>query len=243
MDDNAAFGAWLKQQRRALDITQEQLADRIGCSKVTITKIEAGERRPSRQMADLLAEHLHIPSDARLAFTKLAREGLAPPDNATQQTHSLTNLPTPLTPIVGREQALASVCARLRNDDVRLLTLTGAPGIGKTRLALQLGATLLDSFADGVFFVPLATIREPGMIIPAIAEVLGLSEVGSKPVSLALADALGNKEMLLILDNFEQVVEAGAIVADLLRACPRLQALVTSREALNVRGEHQFAVP
>jgi predicted ATPase/transcriptional regulator with XRE-family HTH domain len=243
LDDNAAFGAWLKQQRRALDITQEQLADRIGCSKVTITKIEAGERRPSRQMADLLAKHLHIPSDARTAFTKLAREGLAPPDPATQQTRPLTNLPTPLTPIVGREQALVSLCARLRNDDVRLLTLTGAPGIGKTRLALQLGATLLDSFADGVFFVPLAAIREPGMIIHAIAEVLGLSEVGSKPVSLALADALGDKKMLLILDNFEQVVEAGAIVADLLRACPRLQALVTSREALNVRGEHQFAVP
>jgi predicted ATPase/class 3 adenylate cyclase len=146
-----------------------------------------------------------------------------------------TNLPIPSTPFLGREGELAEVLSLLTREDTRLLTLTGPGGTGKTRLALQAAAEASDFFPDGIWWVPLAPLRDPTLVLETAAQV-----VGSKN---GLAEHIGDKEMLCLFDNFEQVVEAGAELADLLAACPNLEVLVTSRERLRVRGEHTYPVP
>ena len=151
------------------------------------------------------------------------------------------SLPTPLSTFVGREREVAAVAALLRDPAVRLVTLTGPGGVGKTRLALRVAGEVAGDFADGVAFVDLAAVRDPELVVPAIAQALGVRAHGGQPVVAALQAFLRAKVMLLVLDNFEQVVAAGPRLAELLRACPGLTALVTSRALLQVSGEH--AVP
>ncbi|HMA36183.1 MAG TPA: tetratricopeptide repeat protein, partial [Chloroflexia bacterium] len=154
-----------------------------------------------------------------------------------------TNLPAPATPLIGRAPAVAAVAALLRPAGARLVTLTGPGGTGKTRLALQAAATLLDDFADGVYFVALAPVQHPALVIPAIAGTLGVPEVGYRPLFLCLQTYLASRQMLLVLDNFEQVLAAAGWVSRLLAAAPGLCVLVTSRERLQLPGEHEFPVP
>jgi non-specific serine/threonine protein kinase len=156
-----------------------------------------------------------------------------------------TNLPIPLTSFVGRERELAAVARLLVGDAPRprLVTLTGTGGTGKTRLALHVAAGVIDRFADGVFLVLLAPIRDPGLVVPAVAQTLGVPDIGGRPPLEILKDHLRDKQLLLILDNFEQVLEAAPSVPSLLEACPRLTALVTSRAALRVSGEREVVVP
>jgi predicted ATPase/class 3 adenylate cyclase len=146
-----------------------------------------------------------------------------------------TNLPVPATPFLGREQELADVIELLSSQDTRLLTLTGPGGTGKTRLALQAAAEAVDAFPDGIWWVPLAPLRDPKLVLETAAQV-----VGSKN---GLAEHVADKEMLCLFDNFEQVVDAGVELADLLASCPNLDLLVTSRERLRVRGEQTYPVP
>ncbi len=153
------------------------------------------------------------------------------------------NLPIQPTPFIGREQELATVGDLLQREEVRLLTLTGPGGAGKTRMALQVATELSNLFASGVFFVNLAPISDPALVIPTITETLGIREVGGQPPIERLKEALRQKQTLLLLDNFEQVVNAAEQVAGLLFACPQLKMVVTSREVLHVRAEHEFAVP
>ncbi len=155
----------------------------------------------------------------------------------------LNNLPTQPTPLVGREREVAEVCGRLRRLDVRLLTLIGPGGTGKTRLGLQAGAELLDEFEGGVFFVALAPVSDPDLVASTIAGPLGVVESGDKPLEESLKGYLQDKELLLLLDNFEQVLEAAPLVGELLGSCPRLKVLATSRAALRVYGEQEYAVP
>jgi predicted ATPase/class 3 adenylate cyclase len=151
------------------------------------------------------------------------------------------NLPTQLTSFVGRERELREAGELLERS--RLVTLTGPGGTGKTRLSLQVAANAADRYPDGVFFVPLETVREAGLVASRIASTIGLAETGARSPDVLLREWLAGKQVLLVFDNFEQVLDAGPVVADLLRDVDGLSALVTSRAALRVYGEQEYPVP
>src|SRR5215204_5173059 len=153
------------------------------------------------------------------------------------------NLPLQPTPLVGREKEVSEVCVLMGGDETRLLTLTGPGGIGKTRLALQAAADLLDDFSDGTFFVSLATLREAELLLPAVAETLGVRETGEQPLDETLNDYLSERRLLLLVDNFEQVLGAAPAVTQLLAGAPGMKVLATSRAPLGLYGEHEFPVP
>ena len=154
-----------------------------------------------------------------------------------------TNLPVVATPFVGRAAELLELGELLLRPDVRLLTVTGPGGIGKTRLALQAAADAVEGFSDGVYWVSLAAIRDPALVVPTVAQTLGVREEPNESVSVTLGRHLREKRLLLVLDNLEHVIEVAPAFAELLAAAPRLTVLSTSREALRLRGEHLFDVP
>jgi predicted ATPase/class 3 adenylate cyclase/DNA-binding CsgD family transcriptional regulator len=157
--------------------------------------------------------------------------------------NSPNNLPVQPTPFLGREHEVVAIEDLLHREDVRLVTLTGPGGIGKTRLALQVAADVSELFSSGVFFVNLAPISDPALVVPAIAQTLVIREGSGRTLLSRLTEELQQQQMLLLLDNFEHVVSAAAQVATLLIACPQLKVLVTSREVLHVRAEHEFPIP
>jgi predicted ATPase/class 3 adenylate cyclase len=153
-----------------------------------------------------------------------------------------TNLPTQPTPLIGREQELARAAELLRREATRLLTLTGTGGTGKTRLALQLAVNLLDEFPDGVFFVDLAAIRDPSLVVARVAETLAVRELPGQSLEKTLADYLRERQLLLLLDNFEHLLAGGPSLAALLAAAAHTKLLVTSRAPLRLAGEQEYAV-
>ncbi len=195
---DAGFGQWLKERRNTLGLTREELADKVGCSPETIYKVETGVRRPSRQVAEILAGLFSIPADEREAFISFARgqgsgtggmsvSGGRPSsgEHPWRASHRrLTNLPAQVTSLIGREGDLKQVCSLLSKDTTRLLTLVGPPGIGKTRLAQEAAAQLLEQFEEGVFFVPLASVTDPNLVTAAIAKALDLKEAANQPLSV-----------------------------------------------------------
>src|SRR5438067_1680295 len=147
------------------------------------------------------------------------------------------NLPLEKTRFVGRQQLLAALEDLINRSDVRLITLTGPGGSGKTRLALRAARELIEEFQSGVFFVALGAVTDPDLVLPAAARALGLKESADRSLIQTFRDSLGDRQILLVLDNFEQILGAAASIADLLAACPGLKALVTSRAVLHLTGE------
>lgn len=256
MDDleiPSSFGEWLKLRRKAFDLTQEELAHRSGCSVFALRKIESGERRPSKQLAGLLAAALEIPPNDRPKFIRVARGEMglehlctSPPDAKPASPSSqvaLHHLPLPATPLLGRESELTAMERIFNDPHCRLLTLTGVGGIGKTRLGIEFASRWRGMFPGGVHYVPLASINSVELIVPAIAEALEFSFSGPSNPKLQLFDYLAHEvkqAALLILDNFEHLLAhpyTTDLVTEILQRFSNIKILSTSRERLNLHGE------
>ncbi|HEX6033211.1 MAG TPA: helix-turn-helix domain-containing protein, partial [Anaerolineales bacterium] len=248
MDQEFSFGEWIRKRRTLLGLTQEAIAERVGYSIAMIRKIEDGERRPSARAALLLAQALEIPEDQQDVFLKVARQEhavdrLGGPVGEEEDfpwqgaSRPRTNLPLPATLFVGREAELARVNDLLRAPASRLIVLIGLAGTGKTRLALQVAHSYLDRFSDGVFFVPLGPLSSPEMIVTSIGAAISFQFHESNEPLEQLLRHLREKQMLLVLDNFEHLVEEAGLLTTIMQAAPGIKILVTSRERLHLQAE------
>src|SRR5215211_3296578 len=237
----STFGELLLSHRNSANLTQEDLAGRTGLTPQAIGLLERGERRrPHKYTVEKLAEALGLTGQDLARFEVAARRSsihrvAAEPANR--------HLPAPATPLVGRDHEATSVARLLLREEVRLLTLTGPGGVGKTRLAVEVAGRSGKAFADGFAFVPLASLRDVTLFPTVLTETLGIKEVAGEAPQETLEKHLRDRQMLLVLDNFEHLPTAAPVVAALVGACPQLTVLVTSRAPLRLGGEHQFPVP
>lgn len=252
MIQTPAFGQWLKHLRAALDLTQEAAAEQIGCAAETLRAFERGIRRPSRTMAERLAEVLHVPLDQRAEFVRMARVGTqaepepllselpaTPPTPESPLTSKRASMPSPASTLIGRDAELATIITRLHDPDCRCLTLLGPGGVGKTRLALQAAHQVeqRDLFADGVVWVNFGSLDSPDHIVTALATSLDYTLHGAGTPNEQVIDYLRGRELLLVLDNLEHVLAIVPLLLDLLQAAPGVRLLATSRERLRLPGE------
>ena len=245
----SVFGDLLRRARREAGLTQEALAERAGLSARGISDLERGITvRPHRDTFEMLVDALDLEPDERREWESLRRRTAVRKTSADAQSKNerrlpISNLPTLLTTFVGREQEMAEVRALLEQSATRLVTLTGPGGIGKTRLGLALAGNLVDLFPDGVFLIELAPVRDSALVTSSIAQGLGVRETGNDPLIHSLTAFLAQRQLLLILDNFEHVAETAPIITDLLGVSSRVKIVVTSRMRLRLRGEHEYRVP
>jgi predicted ATPase/DNA-binding XRE family transcriptional regulator/ferritin len=238
--EQTPFGTLLKRYRQASGLTQEALAARAQLSARAISDLERGINRvPRYDTLELLIAALHVTTTQRALLLSTIRPEMTV---AAPRSRSVSPPPLPPTALIGREQEMARALTFLQRDGVRLLTLTGPSGVGKTRLALQLAQDLGERFEQGVVFVALAPLRDPALLPTTLAQALGLREQPSGSLSELVSVSLQEQHLLLVLDNFEHIRQAAPFVADLLASCPRLQVLVTSRAPLHVRGEQELVV-
>jgi predicted ATPase/transcriptional regulator with XRE-family HTH domain len=251
------FGELLLRYRKAAGLTQEELAERASLSARAISDLERGVKHtPRKDTLLLLADALALSPADRVVFENIARlharallparpdpaAAPPPPDPPLPRAGDFQTWPGRATPLIGRTSELAALRALLLDARVSLLTLTGPGGAGKTRLALQIAGDLAGAYADGAYCVNLAHLDEPQFVAAAIAQSLDVKEATGWGLPESLQAYLREKHVLLVLDNFEQVLDAAPLVADLLTAAPRLQVIVTSRAVLRLRGEQEFPV-
>jgi predicted ATPase/transcriptional regulator with XRE-family HTH domain len=243
-DSTPAFGDLLRRARLTAGLTQEALAERAGISARAISDLERdGSRLPRKDTLDLLVEALELPPGERARWLALRRPAAERAQSVSQPRTALQALPIPPTDLLGREAELEAIISLLRRPGVRLVTLTGLGGIGKTRLALAVASSAGGDYRDGVVFVDLAPLRHPTSVGSAIALAVGVRNDGREPLEERLIAHLRPKHLLIVLDNFEHVLEAAPFVAELLSACQHLTVLVTSRAPLRLRAEHASEVP
>jgi predicted ATPase/transcriptional regulator with XRE-family HTH domain/predicted negative regulator of RcsB-dependent stress response len=253
------FGEWLRRQRAQRHLTRLEFAQRVGCSVSTLRKIEDDERRPSTQIAELIANTLDVPSVDRQTFLRVARGELGtnrlPPVSSGIRTPGLpssepaippTNLPILPTPLIGRQRELTELLQILREPHCRMLTCVGPGGMGKTRLAIETATQLQNEFADGIFFVPLASVSSGNFIIPMIADSIGFTFQSGVPTDPKdqLRNYLKEKQLLLLVDNLEHLLNEPEIewFGELIEFTSAVKIICTSREALNLQSEWVFEV-
>lgn len=235
-----SFGQQLRRLRRARDLTQEALAEQAGCAVDTLRAIENGRRRPSRELAAILAERLEVPPTERSAFLNLARASGAEPAPAPAPPALAAPQLPPAPPLIGRANELETLVQRLGDPACRLLTLTGPGGIGKTSLATALAAHVGTSFPDGVLMLALAGAQHPPEAVSVIAGALGLRPEHDQAATAQVVAALAPRRQLLLLDNLEQLLDGPELVeliSAIVAGAPGVSLLVTSRERLQLRDE------
>ncbi|MHB8647673.1 MAG: ATP-binding protein [Thermomicrobiales bacterium] len=235
------LGDLLLRHRIAAALTQEELAERATLSIRAIGDIERGvKQRPHRETIRLLADALALSDAERDRFIVAARQQRMPTPALAPVMITPSNLPAQVTPLVGRAEAVRAAGALLRREDVRLLTITGTGGVGKTRLAIAVADALRADYPDGIAFVLLAAVRDPALVPFAVAQALDVRERAGESLEVAIVGTIGRKRLLLVIDNFEHLPSTAPFVGAVLAACPRLAVLATSRVPLHVYGEHEF---
>ena len=233
----------MRQRRHILDLTQQELADLVGCARITLRRIEAGALKPSKELAKILLEKLGSSLTKGDEWLQFAR-GLSglPLQSISLPPKPNSNLPASLTTFIGRKKEQSEAINLISKH--RLITLTGSGGVGKTRLSLKVGEQILGNYVDGVWLVELAPLLDP-LLVPRVAAIaIGLRDEPQRPVIDMLRDYLLGKEMLLILDYCEHLLDACAHLTNtLLKSCPQLKILATSREPLGIMGEAIYRVP
>ncbi len=245
-----SLASLVRRYRLVAGLSQEELAERSGLSARAISDIERGlSLAPRPETIRMLAEGLGLSAGERTSLIVAAHPelrampGESPPEEASLFGRPADQLPDAPAELIGREAEVAELAARVTQHATRLITLTGPGGVGKTRLALEVANRVSAAFPGGAVFVDLAPVSNPGLVASAIAQTLGVPETGGRSPERALGNALAARPpMLVVLDNFEQVIEAAQLVRVLLDAAPRLTMLVTSREALRVHGEDEFEI-
>jgi predicted ATPase/DNA-binding XRE family transcriptional regulator len=238
--DTTSFGDLLRQLRTSAALSQEALAERAGLSLRGVSDLERGARRtPQLATVRMLADALDLNASERRTLLAAARPGRLV-ESHDGGVSGATLFPVSLTSLIGREREVSTLVSLETGRTQRLVTVTGPGGIGKTRLALEVGARTRGEFADGVAFIDLTPLRDATQVVPTIATALGVRERLGQSLADTLASVLESRQMLLLLDNCEQVLDAAPGIAALLATCPQLSVLATSRAPFQIRGEREF---